>query len=235
MIEHRHPLFVPEAATRPLLLDLFCCAGGAAMGYRRAGFDVVGVDHVEQPNYPFHFIRGDALAFLKEHGWEYDAIHASPPCQWQTAYARRPKHVHESPELIGATRAELVRVGKPYVIESPESAAARSVMHAPIRLCGSSFRLDVRRHRLFESDVPLSDRPCEHHVWTRRFKPATNRTNLRFTIEIGSWDEALELQQAAMGGLTWMTREELSQAIPPAYTEHIGRQLIAHLEARRAA
>lgn len=97
----------------------------------------------------------------------------------------------------------------------------------PVTLCGSMFDLDVRRHRLFETSFPLLAPGCNHSIWTRRFKPATNRINLRYTIEIGSWDEPVTLQQLAMGDVNWMTREELSQAIPPAYSEFIGKQYLA--------
>jgi DNA (cytosine-5)-methyltransferase 1 len=217
---------------RPRLLDLFCCAGGAAMGYHRAGFDVVGVDREPQPNYPFEFVQGDALVVLRK--WiarsvlsDVDAIHASPPCQWGTAYARRPNHVKPSPNLVAETRALLDYTGLPYVIEQPPHG--RSCMIDPVQLCGSSFGLDVRRHRLFESNVPLVAPPCDHAWQTPRFAPATNRTNRRRTVEVGVWRIPLDVQQRAMGGCEWMTREELSQAIPPAYTEHLGRQLLAHV------
>lgn len=227
---------------RPVLLDLFCGAGGAAEGYYRAGFDIVGVDINPQPHYPFDFEQGDALEILQR-GWDtvyggkWDAIHASPPCQWQTAYARRPGHVADSPNLISQVRTELRRrcvpYGVPYVIESPESKAARGVMIAPVRLCGSAFNLDVQRHRLFESNIALRSLPCCHNIWWPRFKPATNRTNLRSTVEVGVWRIPLEDQQHAMG-IDWMTRAELSQAIPPDYTEFIGRQLMAHVKQRAA-
>lgn len=228
--------------TRPLLLDLFCGAGGASMGYHLAGFGVVGVDHRPQPNYPFEFIQADALEFLAGRmtllraglSTVFAAIHASPPCQWQTAYKRRPGHVAPSPNLITPTRSSLLRLGLPYVIESPESGLSRQVMVQPIRLCGSSFGLDVRRHRLFETSLHITGVRCDHGQQAPRFTPASNRTNLRSTVEIGVWCIPLEVQQQAMG-IDWMTREELSQAIPPAYTEHLSRQLIAHIEKRSAA
>jgi DNA (cytosine-5)-methyltransferase 1 len=208
--------------SRPRLLDLFCCAGGAGMGYHRAGFDVVGVDIAPQPNYPFEFHQGDALEYLAEHGHEFDAVHASPPCQQFTAYRRRGAGVGDSyVNLIPETRAALEQMQVPWVIENVPGSPLRQ----PLRLCGSSFHLDVRRHRLFESNVALTAPPCDHSWQTPRFAPASNRTNLRRTVEVGVWRIPFEVQQAAMG-IDWTTLRELSEAIPPAYTEHIGRQLI---------
>jgi DNA (cytosine-5)-methyltransferase 1 len=207
-----------KAARRPVLLDLFCGAGGASMGYRSAGFDVVGVDLSPQPNYPFEFHQADALTFPLD---GFDAIHASPPCQSFTAYKRRPNHVGEYPNLIAPVRDRLVAAGVPWVIENVPKAPLRD----PVQLCGSSFGLDVRRHRLFESNYPLTAPPCDHSWQTPRFPPATNRVNLRRTVEVGVWRIPLAVQHAAMG-VDWMTLEELSEAIPPAYTEHLGRQLL---------
>lgn len=200
------------------LLDLFCGAGGASMGYHRAGFYVIGVDIEPQPNYPFHFYQADAMEFE----WsDFDAIHASPPCQQFTAYRRRPKHVGEYPNLIPAVRERLRAIGRPYVIENVEGAPLES----PIRLCGSSFGLDVRRHRLFESNVPILSPPCVHQG-NPKYPPATNRTNQRRTVEIGVWRIPLDVQQAAMG-INWMELRELSEAIPPAYTEFLGGWLMS--------
>lgn len=212
------------------MLDLFCGAGGVAMGYHRIGFEVVGVDINPQPHYPFEFIQDDAIEFMKrmiaggtfESLGLFDAIHASPPCQFKTAYKRRPDHVNDSPNLIPVTRDLLKASGQPYVIENIEGA--REHLRDPIMLCGSSFGLDVRRHRLFECSLPLIGRGCEHHWQTPRFPPATNRTNLRSTVEVGVWRIPLETQQQAMG-IDWMTVKELSEAIPPVYTEFIGKQL----------
>ena len=211
---------------RPRLLDLFCGAGGAAVGYHRAGFEVVGVDIKPQPHYPFVFHQMDALdvtGVMLTYWWGAEAVHASPPCQWGTAYKRRPNHVKDHPNLVAVTRKLLQATGLPYVIEQPEGS--RTAMEDPIRLCGSMFGLDVQRHRLFESNVDLLAKDCDHSVWTPRFPPATNRTNLRKTVEVGVWRIPLDVQQQAMG-IDWMTREELSQAIPPAFTEFIGKQLI---------
>lgn len=217
----------------PLLLDLFCGAGGAAMGYHRAGWDVIGVDLAPQPDYPFTFYRSDALEYMcaGEILQSFDAIHASPPCQSFTAYRRKGHGVGDTAlDLVDATRALLEETGLPCVIENVEGAPLRD----PITLCGSSFGLDVRRHRLFESNVPLEAVTCDHGWQTPRFPPATNRTNLRSTVEVGVWRIPLEVQQRAMG-IDWMPLASLSQAIPPAYTEFIGAQLLAALASKESA
>jgi DNA (cytosine-5)-methyltransferase 1 len=209
---------------RPLLLDLFCGAGGAAMGYHRAGFEVVGVDINPQPHYPFEFHQADAMTFPLD---GYDVIHASPPCQSFTAYRRKGHGVGDKyPNLIPNVRRRLQSSGKPYIIENVPGAP----LEHPVTLCGSAFGLDIRRHRLFESNRPLAVPGCDHSWQTPRFPQATNRTNLRRTVEVGVWRIPLEVQQRAMG-VDWMTLPELSEAIPPAYTEHIGRQLLDALEA----
>jgi DNA (cytosine-5)-methyltransferase 1 len=208
--------------SKPRLLDAFCCAGGAGMGYSQAGFEVVGVDLAPQPNYPFEFHQGDALEFIRDHGHEFDAIHASPPCQSFTAYRRRGQGVGDGYlNLIPEARDALAELGLPYVIENVPGAP----LNSPIQLCGSSFSLDIRRHRLFESSFDLLGIPCDHSWQTPRFAPATNRKNLRRTVEVGVWRIPLEVQQKAMG-IDWTTLRELSEAIPPAYTEFVGRQLM---------
>jgi DNA (cytosine-5)-methyltransferase 1 len=210
------------------LLDLMCGAGGASMGYHRAGFEVVGVDIEAQPHYPFGFIQADALTVDLD---GFDVVHASPPCQRWTAYGRRSGVRNElRPNLIGPIRERLHAWGGPYVIENVPGAP----LEGAIQLCGSSFGLDVRRHRLFESNVALTAPACAHHLQTPRFPPATNRTNLRSTVEVGVYRIPLALQRRAMG-IDWMTLTELSQAIPPAYTEHLGAQLLEALAVRRVA
>lgn len=190
------------------------------MGYHLAGFDVVGVDIEPQPDYPYEFHQADALTVSLD---GFDAIHASPPCQSFTAYRRKGHGVGDGyPDLIEPIRTRLERSGLPWVIENVAGAPLRNA----VMLCGSSFGLDVRRHRYFESNVPLTAPPCDHSWQTPRFPPATNRTNLRRTVEVGVWRIPLEVQQRAMG-IDWMPLRSLSEAIPPAYTEHIGRQLLA--------
>lgn len=221
--------------SRPLLLDLYCGAGGAGVGYSRAGFDVVGVDIGRQPRYPFPFHQADALdpsAWLEAtHGRLPDAIHASPPCQHYSQAVKIAKR-DDHPDLIAATRELLRASGVPYVIEN----VVRAPLLDAITLCGSSFGLPIRRHRRFESSVFLMSRPCAHNdvAYPRQYPPAWNReTPLRVLSISGGYqnrrhlgDEHLEMHKAAMG-VDWpMTLPELSESIPPAYTEWIGRQLL---------
>jgi len=212
------------ASRRPRLLDLFCGAGGAAMGYHRAGFDVVGVDIAPQPNFPFTFIQDDALSVVGD--WQdFDAIHASPPCQAYTSMNNR--HGSESPPLIVETREMLSDSGLPYVIENV--AGARPHLRNPYRLTGEMFGLRVHRPRLFETNWPMlvpapptrqADAEAVYgkldgrRLWTRR-----DGSELRAP-------RSLEVAAAAMG-VDWMTWDELRESIPPAYTELIGHQLLA--------
>ncbi len=214
--------------SRPRLLDLFAGAGGAAMGYYRAGFDVVGVDINPQPHYPFTFVRYDVMEL--DLAWmmpDFDAIHASPPCQRfskSVSKANRAKH----PDYIARTRGLLQASGLPWVIEN----TPRAPLINPITLCGSSFGLEVKRHRIFEmSHPPILVPPCRHEEYEPQYPPAWNRTTpLRFRPISGGWGEPdLEADKAGMG-IDWeMTRHELSESIPPAYTEWIGAQLLAAL------
>jgi len=216
---------------RPRLLDLFCGAGGASVGYDRAGFDVVGVDLHPQPHYPFEFIEADAMRLLDNPAFldPFAAIHASPPCQPFTAYRRRGAGVGDNyADLIAAVRERLQANMAPYVIENVYGAP---LGHEVTMLCGSGFGLDVRRHRYFEASFPLLGVGCVHGWQRPRFAQATNRSNRRRTVEVGVWRIPLEVQQRAMG-INWMTLEELSEAIPPAYTEHIGGFLLDHLTAQ---
>ena len=203
-------------------LDLYCGAGGASWGYHLAGYEIVGVDIDPQPHYPFPYIQGDVRDMVTVGA--FDLVHASPPCQHFTAYRRRdiPGIEDRYNELIGPTRHLLETSGIPYVIEN--------VPGAPIRpdliLCGSMFGLNVRRHRWFELGGFPAWAPggCNHKGWSRRYKGSTNRPNLRYTVEIGAWDEPLADQRAAMGIPYEVTLPELSEMIPPAYTEWIGHQ-----------
>ena len=226
------------------LLDLFCGAGGAGMGYHRAGLDVVGVDLVEQPHYPFEFHRRDALEALQDRDFlaGFDAIHTSPVCKGYStvgATARR-HHGAEHPNQIPAVRSRLIAAGLPYVIENVVGAP----LIQPVQLCGSSFGLDVRRHRLFEATFGLNVPPCDHYWQRPRFRSLDSRMvrrgelasvvgvhgNTQYAGEFGLRCTAMDID--------WMTNAELTQAIPPAYTEFIGKQLMAHLSvpaARRAA
>lgn len=206
---------------KPRALDLFCGAGGATRGLQLAGFHVTGVDINPQPNYCGDEFELDsafaALRRLFESRHDFDFIWASPPCQAFTAYKRRPNHVAPRISLIPTVRSLLGAQRAPWVIENVVGAP----LEHPVTLCGSMFGLDVRRHRLFEASFPLEQPKCRHETQTPRFAPATNRTNLRSTVEVGVWRIPLEVQQKAMG-IDWMPLKELSQAIPPAYAKFIG-------------
>ncbi len=220
--------------SKPRLLDLFSGAGGAAMGYHRAGFEVVGVDIKPQSRYPFGFVQADALEFVAEHGHEFDVIHASPPCQRYTRIAQRNVRAvaRKHPHLVPATREALEATGLPWVMENV--VEARPYMPLAITLCGSSFGLDVRRHRLFESNMWLSPPPCDHSWQTPRFRSLDGRRKQLASV-VGvhghlNYAGEMALREKAMG-IDWMNPDELSQAIPPAYTQHLGEQLLWHLEA----
>lgn len=251
-----------------LILDLYCCAGGAAMGYHRAGFDVVGVDIRPQPHYPFPFVHGNCIDIMREllYGGnitasngvvykldEFAAIHASPPCQRYSTMTRGrwQDRVEDHPDLIKDTRDMLITSGKPYAIENV--AGARKELHNPVMLCGSMFGLQtrhgsqLRRHRYFELDPripPFITPPCQHNtgsvigVYGGGQHP--NRRNIPATI--GVWghaggspnrDNLLQFstqdRRDAMG-IQWMTGSELSEAIPPAYTEYVGKFIMQYLK-----
>lgn len=229
--------------TRPRLLDLFCCAGGAAMGYAQAGFEVVGVDIRYQPNYPFEFLEDDALQHLE---WlvsrpdklaRYSAIHASPPCQGYSWAAKRWTDV-ERAYLIEPTRGLLKASGLPYVMENVPGAPLIN----PFRLCGEMLGLNVIRHRNFETNFPIlvPDHKPHRRPIKRLARDGSGRTVQRssYCTVAGHGGESdsfrLEDWQAAMG-IDWTTKDELVEAIPPAYTKFIGEQLMAQLEAQRIA
>lgn len=204
---------------KPRLLDLFCGAGGAAKGYQRAGFYVVGVDNKPQPHYcGDEFYLADALEFPLE---GYDACHASPPCQ---GYSRL-KAMHPErqwPMLIEPIRERLMATANLYVIENVEEAPLNGVV-----LCGSMFSLGVergylRRHRLFETSFCLPQPPCCHRgravgVYGHGGHSGKHRMLYR-------------QEAAAAMDIDWMNRDEMCQAIPPAYTEYIGGYLMKALK-----
>jgi DNA (cytosine-5)-methyltransferase 1 len=222
---------------RPRLLDLYSCAGGASRGYHLAGFDVVGVDIDPQPRYPFAFHQADALTYLTDHGHEYDVIHASPPCQ---AYSVT-KHAHdrEHPDLLQPTREALQATGLPYVIENVPGAP----LIDPLTLCGTEFGLTapdldgitvaLRRHRLFESNIWLMGAGGCYHDATPvagSYTGSRNRTpEHRDQPRLGGYTPHRTVR-AALLRIDWMTEHELAQAIPPAYTEWIGTQLLDALK-----
>lgn len=221
---------------KPTLLDLYCKAGGCAVGYARAGFRVTGVDHAPQANYPFRFVQADALEYLAEHGHEFDVVHASPPCQkFSSGTFCRPEANTKHPDLVTPTLALLQQVARVWIVEN--------VLRAPLSpfspvLCGLMFGLKLFRHRRFE---------CSHFLWVpphpshagkkvgvdgmvcvaghgdcsrrhRKSVPADHRNK-------AAWEKGM--------GIDWMTRDELAQAIPPAYTHYLGTQLLRLLENQR--
>ena len=210
--------------SRPRLLDLFCGAGGCSVGYHRAGFDVVGVDINPQPNYPFEFHQADALSFPLD---GFDAIHTSPPCQGYTTMNNR--HASSIPQLIDETRSRLAWAGVPYVIENVPGA--KSAMRSPVELTGEMFGLGVHRPRLFESNVLLLAAPRPPRQPSPAAVYGRNDGRRLWTRADGSELRVADLESgSAAMDVDWMTWDELREAIPPAYTEWIGRQLAAHLE-----
>lgn len=199
------------------LLDLFCGAGGAGMGYHRAGFEVVGVDIKPQKHYPFEFHCADAFAYLEKHGHEFDVIHASPPCQ---SYSVAMRHLAKpQPMLIDGMREALVQSGKTWVIENVPGAP----MNNPTILCGTMFGLRVHRHRLFESpNLFALIQPCSGAKDI--LNPHRAESRERIYREFGRQDPE-KLWRNEMG-VEWMGRHETREAIPPAYTEWIGQQLL---------
>lgn len=213
---------------KPRLLDLFCCAGGCSVGYARAGFEVVGVDKDEQPNYPFQFCQADALEYLAKYGDLFDAIHASPPCQRFTIG----RHIHNSgknhPDLVGPTRLLLLNLEVPYIIENVNGAPLGNA----IMLCGLMFGLKVLRHRYFESNrILLAPSHPKHPVGNLTNSHKGYSTGEHGFVSVAGHNFVRQAAARAMG-IDWMkTRYELAQAIPPAYTEYLGRQLIQRLSA----
>lgn len=227
---------------RPRLLDLFCCAGGAAMGYHQAGFDVVGIDKDWQPNYPF-FMRREKL--FSNHGHDFvvwlrnnfDAVHASPPCQAHSDLAHRNGNASDHPCFIEETRRVLRASGLPYVIENVEGAPLES----PTMLCGTMFpgHLRVLRHRLFETNWSMTAPPHGKHplVYTmdKRKNHYGKLDEMKAFVQVTGGGNCTKAAASEAMGITWMTKEELNEAIPPAYTRHIGQQLLAHIGQQRAA
>ena len=235
--------------SRLKLLDLFCCAGGAGEGYRRAGFDVTGVDIEPQKDNPHKFIQADALEYVAAHGHEYDAIHASPPCQgYSNLRAMHPGK--EYPMLIEPVRELLKSIGKPYVIENVEGAPLQKYSdlfgNHGVVLCGSMFGFGcekgwLRRHRLFETSFGVVQPNCSHAATPsvgfygqgmRWWKDGKSHNQKRAVGVYGHGGHSgkhrmlCKDEAASAMGIDWMNRDELCQAIPPAYTEWIGRELL---------
>ena len=209
------------------LLDLYCKAGGASKGYQLAGFEVVGVDIKKQKRYPYKFIQADCLELMKNMEFlrSFDVITASPPCQTHsiTQHLRNAQGKStDKIDLIPQTREALVASGKPYVIENVPG----SPLINPIKMCGSAFGLKVRRHRLFESNIQLTSSICNHK---EQGKPVGIYGSMRDEIPKGGHTaKSIEQAREAMG-IDWMIWGELVEAIPPVYTETIGKQILSVL------
>jgi DNA (cytosine-5)-methyltransferase 1 len=220
--------------TKPLLLDLYCCQGGASAGYVAAGFDVIGVDKDPQPNYPYTFIQADALEMLRAVIEDrasgirnIAAVHASPPCQGRTNAQKIQGREH--PRLIGATRELLLETGLPYVIENvPLMGGAEDVdpLKEPALICGAELGLHTYRHRLFETNWPYTSLGHRPHI-QRQVKMGRPVQEGDFYQAVGNFSNVGYARRDMK--VPWMTRDGVRECIPPVYAEHVGRQLMAHL------
>ena len=206
------------------LLDLFCGVGGASVGYHQAGFEVHGVDLKHGKRYPFNYLRADVLDVLKDKDFinQFDVIHASPPCQTHsiTKHLRNAQGKSTSKiDLIPETRAALIASGKPYIIENVPG----SPLINPIQLCGSSFGLKVRRHRLFESNMPLVGSKCNHKTQGR---PIGVYGSLNDEIPKGGKTASTIDEARKAMDMDWAIWTELVEAIPPAFTKYLGGQIV---------
>jgi len=222
---------------KPRILDLFCGAGGASTGYHRAGFDVVGVDLNPDVgrHYPFEFHATDAIHYLAEHWADFDAVHASPPCQHFSAMSQcRPGLAEEYPDLVAPVRNLLKLTGLPYVMEnvvgSPLASASDLFGSHGAVLCGHMFGLKLYRHRVFEASFAIATPPHPAHAIPAskagHWKPGT-------IISVSGNCSPIAVAREAMG-IDWMDRNELAESIPPAYTEFLGGLLLEQLAERAA-
>jgi DNA (cytosine-5)-methyltransferase 1 len=211
---------------RPRLLDLFCGAGGAAMGYHRAGFDVVGVDIKPQPRYPFEFHQGNAMTWPLE---GFDAIHASPPCYRWVSYPLTPEQRERHPDLLTPTRDRLAAWGRPYVIEN----VIRAPLQGAALYCGAAMGLKVIEHRKMEANWLLMSPGCAcppNATTERGFVNRRDHGPLAPGRKMPLRGARLWAEAAGLGHLSGTA---LKNAIPPAYTEYIGHQLVEHLALAR--
>ena len=219
--------------TKPKALDLFCCAGGVSVGLWQAGFEVFGIDIKPQQNYPFAFAQADAMSFPLQ---GFDFVWASPPCQGYTELRHAPG-TRGAPKLIAAVRERLTAADVPWCIENVEDAAW--AMRGPITLCGSMFDLGaqgcrLQRHRLFECSFPVEQPECSHDnrpvigVYGGHARKRAKSAGGRGTQDV--WRGGHKTAAAEAMGIDWMTLNELSEAIPPAFAKFIGKAAIAHIK-----
>lgn len=228
-----------DRSSRLRLLDLYCGQGGASTGYVQAGFEVVGVDIVEQERYPYELVTADAMDVLNDLDYlrGFDVVHASPPCQGYTTmsnrYRGRGGKTDEWTRSIGHVRERLLRSGVPWVIENV--VGARRAMHAPLVLRGGHFGLGVDRPRLFESSLPLSSpgraKVVEQPIGVYGERPDGRRLRTRVDGTEQRAASSIDEASAAMGGLDWMSWRGLTESIPPSYTRWIGEELAWSLRA----
>ncbi|MEV6720813.1 SAM-dependent methyltransferase [Streptomyces xanthochromogenes] len=208
--------------TRPRILDLYCCQGGAAKGYNDAGMEVTGVDINPQPRYPYRFIQADAIDYVREHGADFDFIHASPPCQLDTDCQRLRGNTH--PDLIGPTRQALNATGRPWIIENVRGAVPK--LRTPVLLCGAMFGLQTYRHRYFEASGAF------HLVQPRHPRHTAPQAKMGRPVPPGHYGQYIGNfsgvpQARTVMDVPWMNRDGIRECIPPAYTQHIGLALLA--------
>jgi site-specific DNA-cytosine methylase len=218
---------------RPLLLDLYCGVGGAGTGYHRAGFDVLGVDIVDQPDYPFRFVQEDALSYLRyvlswKEGHNFAAIHASPPCQASCNLTKGTNAGREYPQLIPQSRELLAKTGLPTVIENVQGAKVRR----DLTLCGEMFGLGVIRHRYFECSFPV-EQPAhiKHRGRVRGWRHGQYFDGPYVAVYgKGGGKASVPEAQEAMG-IDWTDNlVSINEAIPPLYSEYVGAQLLQAME-----
>ncbi|MFB7261080.1 SAM-dependent methyltransferase [Streptomyces nojiriensis] len=220
-----HPTGIPREH-RPLLLDAYCCQGGAGMGYHRAGFKVTGVDKDAQPRYPLGFHQAEALNYIAKFGAGFDFIHGSPPCQHDTDCQRIQNNTH--PDLIAPTRAALNATGRPWVMENVRGAAHK--MHQPVMLCGAMFGLRTYRHRYFETGggftLPQPPHPAHTVPQAKMGRPIPDGWYGQFVGNFSGVGLARQVME-----VPWMNRDGIRECIPPAYAHWIGAHALAHLAA----
>ncbi|MDX2564162.1 SAM-dependent methyltransferase [Streptomyces sp. TX20-6-3] len=224
-----HPTDIPpRSRLRPLLLDAFCCQGGAAAGYAAAGFDVVGVDISPQPRYPYRFVQAEAVAFIREHGAEFDFIHASPPCQAYSDAQRLQGNAH--PDLIAPTRVALESTGRPWMIENVGGAAAE--LREPVLLCGAMYGLETYRHRFFETSGWTLTPPAHPAHLVPQAKMGRPIPPGYYGQFVGNFSGVAHARRVL--GVPWMNRDGIRECIPPAYTSWVGTHALAALRAGQA-